>query len=81
VGREFYSVTFYYDEATKAKLKYDYATCVRIWADNGEVYSIQIGEGMTAVFLDPSYERVKAERFMPGGSPLMRFRPLSDPSK
>ena len=81
VGREFYNVTFCYDEATKAELKYDYATCVRIWADNGEVYSIQIGEGMTAVFLDPSYERVKAERFMPGGSPLMRFRPLSDPSK
>ena len=81
VGREFYNVTFCYDEATKAELKYDYATRVRIWADNGEVYSIEIGEGMTAVFHDPSYERVKAEGFMPGGTPLMRFSPRSAPSK
>ena len=81
VGREFYSVTFYYDEATKAKLKYDYATYVRIWADNGDVDSIESGAGWAAAFYDPSYERAKAGGFRPGGIPSMKFRSLSFPSK
>ena len=59
VGREFYSVTFYYDEATKAELKYDYATRVRIWADNGEVASIMTGEDWGRVFYETSYEQMK----------------------
>ena len=59
VGREFYSVTFYYDEATKAKLKYDYATRVRIWADNGEVEGIMTGEDWGRVFHETSYEQMK----------------------
>jgi len=59
VGREFYSVTFYYDETTKAKLKYDYATRVRIWADNGEVEGIMTGEDWGRVFHETSYEQMK----------------------
>ena len=59
VGREFYSVTFYYDEATKAQLKYDYATRVRIWADNGEVEGIMTGEDWGRVFHETSYEQMK----------------------
>ena len=59
VGREFYSVTFYYDEVTKAKLKYDYATRVRIWADNGEVEGIMTGEDWGRVFHETSYEQMK----------------------
>ena len=59
VGREFYNVTFCYDEATKAELKYDYATRVRIWADNGEVASIMTGEDWGRVFYETSYEQMK----------------------
>ncbi|MBQ7686137.1 MAG: hypothetical protein IJT28_02750 [Bacteroidaceae bacterium] len=61
LGREYYIVTFYYDEATKAKIKYDYAGEVRIWADNGEVESIGTGEGWYRVFHNTSYEQMKKE--------------------
>lgn len=30
VGREYYTVTFYYNEETKARIKYDYGVRVRI---------------------------------------------------
>ena len=61
IGREFYTVTFCYDDATKAKIKYDYAGEVRIWADNGEVESIGTGDGWGRVFHGVSYEQMKNE--------------------
>ena len=74
IGREFYTVTFYYDEATKAKIKYDYAGEVRIWADNGEVESIGTGEGWYRVFHNTSYEQMKKEGIKP--TDQMPFVPI-----
>ena len=48
VGREYYAVTFYYNDETKAKIKYDYAATVRIWADSGEVADIGAGDWVKA---------------------------------
>lgn len=64
VGREYYAVTFYYNDETKAKIKYDYAATVRIWADSGEVADIGAGDWVKA-FLDTSCEQMKKEGIKP----------------
>ena len=61
VGREYYAVTFYYNDETKAKIKYDYAATVRIWADSGEVADIGAGDWVKA-FLDTEFEGARHKR-------------------
>ncbi len=75
VGREYYAVTFYYNDETKAKIKYDYAALVRIWADDGEVASIGAGDWVKA-FLDTSYEQMKKEGIKPEDQ--LHFEPIID---
>ena len=74
VGREYYVVTFYYNDETKAKIKYDYAVDVRIWADNGEVESIGAGDGWCRVFHSYSYEQMKKEGIKPEDQ--LHFEPI-----
>ena len=76
VGREYYVVTFYYNDETKAKIKYDYAVDVRIWADYGEVESIGTGDGWCRVFHSYSYEQMKKEGIKPEDQ--LHFEPIID---
>lgn len=73
VGREYYAVTFYYNDETKAKIKYDYAATVRIWADSGEVADIGAGDWVKA-FLDTSCEQMKKEGIKPEDQ--LHFEPI-----
>ena len=73
VGREYYAVTFYYNDETKAKIKYDYAALVRIWADDGEVASIGAGDWVKA-FLDTPCELMMKEGIKPEDQ--MHFEPI-----
>jgi hypothetical protein len=73
VGREYYAVTFYYNDETKAKIKYDYAATVRIWADSGEVASIGAGDWVKA-FLDTPCELMMKEGIKPEDQ--MHFEPI-----
>lgn len=73
VGREYYAVTFYYNDETKAKIKYDYAATVRIWADSGEVADIGAGDWVKA-FLDTSCELMMKEGIKPEDQ--LHFEPI-----
>ena len=75
VGREYYAVTFYYNEETKARIKYDYGVQVRIWADSGEVADVGAGDWVKA-FLDTSCEQMMKEGVKPEDQ--MHFEPIID---
>lgn len=73
VGREYYAVTFYYNDETKAAIKYDYAAIVRIWVDSGEVADIGAGDWVKS-FLGTSYEQMKKEGIQPEDQ--LHFEPI-----
>lgn len=75
VGREYYTVTFYYNEETKARIKYDYGVRVRIWANDGIVADIGAGDWGRA-FLGTSYEQMKKEGIKPEDQ--LHFEPIID---
>lgn len=55
IGRKYYSVTLYYDNETKKKTRYSYASQVYIWADDGEPMEIIFGNSMGRNFIFLSY--------------------------
>lgn len=57
IGRKYYIVTFDYDEKTRRKYVWSYASKVRIWADNGEPLAITFGNTYGVHFLGKSYKQ------------------------
>lgn len=55
VGRSFYEVAFPYDK-TKEILEWEYASKIRVWADNGEPFEITFGNGYGINFFFESWE-------------------------
>ena len=57
IGRKYYIVTFSYDEQTRRKYVWTYASKVRIWADNGEPFGITFGNTYGVHFFGKSYQQ------------------------
>ena len=57
IGRKYYIVTFNYDEKTRKKYVWSYASKVRIWADNGDPFVISFGNTYGVHFLGKSYKQ------------------------
>ena len=61
VGRKYYRVKLYYDDATRKAIRWRFAAYVDIWADDGEPLGIIFGHNFGRHFLTiPYQEWIKA---------------------
>ena len=55
VGRPYYTVKLMYDEATRKRIRREFASTVSVWADNGEPSLIIFGHNLGYNFLFRGY--------------------------
>jgi len=56
VGRQYYRVKLYYDEATRKAIRWRYCSSVNIWVDDGEPFVIIFGHNFGLHFFTIPYD-------------------------